>query len=61
MAQCRDRDDEQDGKSKKEKERKTSTMKERNKLRNWDPGWWDNQIRVKIMDDSSLVVNWLNV
>ena len=34
-------------------------MKERDKLRNWDPGW-RNQIRVQIMGDSNLVVNWLN-
>ena len=26
------------GKSKQEKERKKNTMKERHKLRNWDPG-----------------------
>ena len=29
---------EQDGKSKQEEERKKNIMKERNKLRNWDPG-----------------------
>ena len=38
VAQCWNRNDEQDGKSKKEKERKKSMMKETSKLRNWDPG-----------------------
>ena len=34
-------------------------MKERAKLREWDPGW-RNQTRVQIMGDSNLVVNWCN-
>ena len=43
-----------------EKERKKNIMKERKKLRNWDPSW-TNEIRgVQIMGDSNVVVNWLN-
>ena len=49
----------QDGENKKENDRKKSIMKERDQLRNWDPGW-ENQTRVQIMEDPSLVVNWLN-
>ena len=39
MVQCWKRNDEQDGKSKQEKEREKNIMKERDELRNWDPGW----------------------
>ena len=49
----------QDEKSEQEEERKKKIMKERNKLRIWDPGW-GNQIRVQIMGDSNLVVDWMN-
>ena len=58
VAKAWNRNDDQDGKSKKENERKKSVMKERDKLRNWDQGW--EQTRVQIMGDSSLHVNWLN-
>ena len=47
------RNDDQDGKSKKENERKKSVMKEMDKLRNWDPAW-EHQTTVQIMGDSSL-------
>ena len=53
------RNDGQEGKGEQEKERKKNIMKERNKLRNWDPSW-RNQIRVQIMGDSNLVVNWMH-
>ena len=39
MAQCWNRNDDHDGKSKQGKEEKKKIMKERDKLRNWDPGW----------------------
>ena len=41
-----------------EKERKKNMMKERKKLRHWDASW-GNQIRVQIMGDPNLVVNWM--
>ena len=53
------RNDEQEEKGEQAKERKNNIMKERNKLRNWDPSW-ANQIMVQIMGDSNLVVNWKN-
>ena len=49
----------QDVQSEQEEERKKNMMKERNRLRIWDPAW-GNQIRVQIMGDSNLVVNWMN-
>ena len=33
-------------------------MKERDKLRTWDLGW-GNLMRVQIMGDTNLLVNWL--
>ena len=59
MAKGWNRNEDQDRKGNKENERKKSAMKERDKLRNWDPGK-QHQTRVQIMGDSSLVVNWLN-
>ena len=38
VAQCWNRNHEHVGKSKQEKDRKNNIMKERDKLRNWDPG-----------------------
>ena len=40
--------------------RKQNEMKERDKVRIWDEGS-GNQIRVQIVGDSHLVVNWMNV
>ena len=34
-------------------------MKERKKQRIWDPAW-DNQMRIQILGDSNLIVNWMN-
>ena len=48
-----------DEQSKKEDERKKNITKEREKLRMFGPAW-RNQMRVQIMGDSNLVVNWLN-
>ena len=42
-----------------EAERRKKKLKERDKLRNWDPAW-RNQLRVQILGDSNLVVNWLD-
>ena len=42
-----------------EAERRKKKMKERDKLRNWDPAW-RSQLRVQILGDSNLVLNWLN-
>ena len=46
VIQCWTRNDEQEEESKKDKERKKSIMKERDKLRNWDP-------RLEESDESS--------
>ena len=48
-----------DERSKIEIERKKNRMKEREKLRIWDHAWW-NRMRVQIMGDSILIVNWLS-
>ena len=42
-----------------EDERTKSIVKERDKLRRWDPSWC-HQTRVQNVGDSNLVVNWLN-
>ena len=34
-------------------------MKEREKQRIWDPVW-DNQMRIRILGDANLTVNWMN-
>ena len=46
-------------KNQKEDERKKSIMKERDKLRKWNPGW-RNQTRVQIMGKFHLAVNVLH-
>ena len=46
-------------KAKKEEERNKNIMKEREKLRVWDPGCCC-QTRVQIAGGPNLVVNWLN-
>ena len=34
-------------------------MNERERQRHWDPAW-GNQMRIQIMGDSNLIVNWMN-
>ena len=45
--------------NKEERERKKNKMKERQRLRNWDP-LWGNQMRIPILGDSNVIVNWMN-
>ena len=45
--------------NKDEEERKKNKMKEKEKQRIWDPAW-GNQMRIQIMGDSNLIVNWMN-
>ena len=42
-----------------ENERHKNKMKKRKKLRIWDPAW-GNQMRILILGDSNLIVNWMN-
>ena len=42
-----------------ENERHKNKMKKREKLRIWDPAW-RNQMRIQILGDSNLIVNWMN-
>ena len=51
--------EEKDESSKIEEERKKNKMKDREKLRIWDPAW-ENQMSVQIMGDMNLIVNWMN-
>ena len=45
--------------NKEEGERKKNKMKERQRQRNWDP-LWGNQMRIPILGDSNVIVNWMN-
>ena len=49
----------EDERSKIEEERKKNKMKERGKLRIWDPAW-GNQMRIQILGDTNLIVNRVN-
>ena len=49
----------EDVQNKAEEERKKNKMKEREKQRIWDPAWC-NQMRIQILGDSNLIVNWMN-
>ena len=45
--------------NKAEEVRKNNNMKQRLKLRIWDPAW-GNQMRIHLLGDSNLIVNWMN-
>ena len=49
----------EDTRNKPEMERKKNKMKEREKLRIWVLAW-SNQMRILILGDTSLIVNWMN-
>ena len=51
--------EEKDERSKIEEERTKNKMKEKWKPRIWDPAW-GNQMRIQILGDSNLFVNWMN-
>ena len=44
---------------KEEEERRENKMKERERQRHWDPAW-GNQMRIQILGDWNLIVNWMN-
>ena len=43
----------------KEEERRENKMKEKERQRKWDPAW-GNQMRIPILGDWNLIVNWIN-
>ena len=49
----------EDTRKKAEMERKKNKMKEREKMRIWVLAW-SNQMRILILGDTSLIVNWMN-
>ena len=44
---------------KAKEERKKNKVEERKKLRIWDPAW-GNQMRIQFLEDSNLIMNWMN-
>ena len=48
-----------DERSNIEEGRKKNKMKERKKLKIWDPAW-RNQMRIQILGEGNLIVNWIN-